>query len=225
MQAEVITALIAAIASVIGSALTLFIGLRNIRIEREKLQSDRQRLQSELQERTKQAQVWEAEISRLRAEAHKISLEADEIRRRKLEAERAEIKSSLMLFDRAVFDAPMHSEDPVEMFRALKQTRISLQTSGASLVRDRNVAEHFQSLREILLRVETEVARRFPIVAQLAAEPDDGRPTYERRRQIHDALKGVYYEPVRMMMDIRREIDHHIQGIHARLRELDAFIG
>lgn len=40
----------------------------------------------------------------------------------------------------------MQSEEPVEMFKAVRQTRIALQMSGASLVRDREIAEHFQKL-------------------------------------------------------------------------------
>lgn len=48
MSTEVVVALIAAAVGIIGSAITLALGLRSIRLERGKLQVDRERLQLEL---------------------------------------------------------------------------------------------------------------------------------------------------------------------------------
>lgn len=236
------TAVIAAVVSVIASGITLFIGLHKLKNERDKLQIDTQmflieskkfateqdRFQAELRESARQARVWEAEIERLRAETNKLAIEADEFRRRRLAAERGEIRDLLILFDRSVFDAPMQSEEPVEMFKAIRQTRIALQMSGASLVRDREVAEHFQKVRETLLIVETEVAKRYPVIVEMANQLSDftkDRPMYERRKQTQEILGKDYYEPVRLIMNVRREISHHIDEIRNRLRVLDDRIG
>lgn len=243
MPPEVVAAIIAAVVGTISSLITLAIGLGQLRnerrhleeemtIERRKLEHDRERLQSELRENAEQARLWKAEAEKLKAETQKLSVEADDIRRRRLEAERAEIRDLLILFDRAVFDAPMQSEEPVEMFRALQQTRVSLQKSGASLVRDREIAEHFQKAREILLTTEAEVKKRYPMVAQLATEFDEvvqndqqNIPPYERRRRVEKSLGQGYWESVRFMMDIRWKIMQHIDAIRERLRALDERIG
>jgi chromosome segregation ATPase len=177
MPSEMISAIIAAVVGTLSSLITLTIGLGQLRnerkrleeemnLERAKLEHDRERLQSELRENAEQSRVWKAEIEKLRAETQKLSVEAEEIRRRRLEAERTEIRDLLILFDRAVFDAPLFSEEPTEMFRALQQTRLSLQTSGASLVRHQEIAKHFQRIRQILLETEAEVKRRYPELVQ-----------------------------------------------------------
>lgn len=234
MQPEIVAALIAAVVSITASAVTLFIGSRNIRnereklqIEREKTQADRERYQSELRESARQAQVWNAEIAKLKAETEKLAIEADDIRRRRFEAERDEIRNLLMFFDRAVFDAPMYSEDPVEMFTAIRQTRISLQTNGASLVRDKEVAEHFQRIREILLNAEAEVLRQYPAIPHIAVElGSEKRLThYERRQKVEQLLGGNYYEPVRMMMRVRQEIQPHLERLREKLQQASARIG
>jgi predicted nucleic acid-binding Zn-ribbon protein len=136
MPPEIFTAVIAAVVAVISSLITLSIGLGQLKnerkridsevsLERTKLEHDRERLQSELKISAEQVSVWKAEVEKLKAETQKLSYEADDIRRRRLEAERNEIRNLLILFDRAVFDAPMNSEEPVQMFIALQQTRIS----------------------------------------------------------------------------------------------------
>jgi uncharacterized NAD(P)/FAD-binding protein YdhS len=194
-------------------------------LERAKLEHDRERLQSELRENAEQSRVWKAEIEKLRAETQKLSVEAEEIRRRRLEAERTEIRDLLILFDRAVFDAPLFSEEPTEMFRALQQTRLSLQTSGASLVRHQEIAKHFQRIRQILLETEAEVKRRYPELVQLAAGLDENIPVYKRRDQVKQLLGENYWKAVELMMGIRPEITQHVEAIRERLRVLDEQIG
>jgi len=243
MSSEILAAIIAAIVGAISAIITLSIGIGQLRnerrriddevnIERRKLDHDRERLQTELRENAEQTRVWKAEVEKLKAETQKLSIEADDIRRRRLEAERLEIRDLLILFDRAVFDAPMNSEEPVEMYKALQQTRISMQTSGASLVRDREIAEHFQKVREILLTTEAEVKKHFPLVAQLANEiniaSSQGQPSipiYEQRERVQKLLGQQYWEPVRLMMNVRNEVRQHIEAIHKRLRLLDERIG
>jgi seryl-tRNA synthetase len=234
MPSEIISAIIAAVVGTLSSLITLTIGLGQLRnerkrleeemkLERAKLEHDRERLQSELRENAEQARVWKAEVEKLKAETQKLSIEADDIRRRQLEAERTEIRDLLVLFDRAVFDAPMQSEEPVEMFRALQQTRVSLQKSGASLVRHQEIAMHFQRIRQILLETETEVKRRYPRVVQLAIELDENIPV--RRYQVNQLLGEDYWGAVGLMMGIRPEITQHVEAIRKRLRVLDEQIG
>lgn len=224
MSPEIIAALIAGIVSILGSSVTLWIGMRSIRLEREKLKADRERLQLEIREYAEQARIGRAEIEKLKAEADKLSAEAEEIRRKRIEAERAEIRDVLMLFDRAVFDAPMYSEEPIEMFRAIRQTRISLQMSGASLIRDGEAADCFRRIREILLQAENEVQNRYPVVAQMAVEFDNNLPIYERREQVRKILDRDFYKAIEMMMDIRREIQPYLERVRQRLRALDAYL-
>jgi hypothetical protein len=131
----------------------------------------------------------------------------------------------LILFDRAVFDAPLFSEEPTEMFRALQQTRLSLQTSGASLVRHQEIAKHFQRIRQILLETEAEVKRRYPELVQLAAGLDENIPVYKRRDQVKQLLGENYWKAVELMMGIRPEITQHVEAIRERLRVLDEQIG
>jgi len=231
-----ISAIIAAVVGTLSSLITLTIGLGQLRnerkrleeemnLERAKLEHDRERLQSELRENAEQSRVWKAEIEKLRAETQKLSVEAEEIRRRRLEAERTEIRDLLILFDRAVFDAPLFSEEPTEMFRALQQTRLSLQTSGASLVRHQEIAKHFQRIRQILLETEAEVKRRYPELVQLAAGLDENIPVYKRRDQVKQLLGENYWKAVELMMGIRPEITQHVEAIRERLRVLDEQIG
>ncbi|OGO28547.1 MAG: hypothetical protein A2W33_06145 [Chloroflexi bacterium RBG_16_52_11] len=225
MSSEVIAALIAVVVSVIGSGITLLIGLRNIRLEREKLRSDRERLQPELRHNAEQSRRDQVEIAKLRAETEKLLTETNEIRQQRIVAERNEIRDFLGFFERAVFDAPMLSEEPVEMFKAIQQTRISLQMSRATLISDHEIAEHFRNIREILLRTEGEVQSRFPIVAQTATQYDDRSLFFQdRREEVHKKLGPKYFEPVRIMMNIRPAIKQHLQAVHERLRELDAKI-
>jgi hypothetical protein len=236
MPSEMISAIIAAVVGTLSSLITLTIGLGQLRnerkrleeemnLERAKLEHDRERLQSELRENAEQSRVWKAEIEKLRAETQKLSVEAEEIRRRRLEAERTEIRDLLILFDRAVFDAPLFSEEPTEMFRALQQTRLSLQTSGASLVRHQEIAKHFQRIRQILLETEAEVKRRYPELVQLAAGLDENIPVYKRRDQVKQLLGENYWKAVELMMGIRPEITQHVEAIRERLRVLDEQIG
>ena len=234
MSSEILTAVIAAIVGTISAIVTLSIGMGQLRneksriehemyVERKQLEQDRERLQVTLRENAEQTRVWKAEIEKLKAETEKISAEANEIKRRRLEVERQEIRDLLVLFDRAVFEAPMYGEKPVEMYKAIQQTRINLQTSGASLVRDVEIANHFQKVREILLAAEVEVQKKFTIVATIANEQNGSSSDQDKR--VHEALGQNYYEPVKLIFQTRDEVKKHIEIINQRLRLLDTRIG
>jgi cell division protein FtsL len=243
MPSEIFTAIIAAIVGTISAVITLSIGLgqlrnererlnEDMRIERKKLEHDRERLQVELRENAEQTRVWKAEVEKLKAETQKLSLESDDIRRRRLEAERQEIRNLLVLFDRAVFDAAISKENPVEMYMAIQQTRISIQTNGASLVKDHEIAERFQDIRKILLTAETEVKEQFPLVVQLASEintlPTTGQYnqlSYEQHTRHREVLGDQFYRSAHPMMGVRDKIRNHINAIIERLRLLDEKIG
>ena len=51
------------------------------------------------------------------------------------------------------------------------------------------------------------------------------RLRHERRTQVEELLGRDYYEPVRLMMNVRQEVKHHIEEIRKRLHKLDDHIG
>ena len=115
---------------------------------------------------------WQGLIGRLKAETEKLSIETEEIRIRRIKFERSEIRNLLLLFDRAFFDVPLPCEEPSAMFRAIHQTRISLQTSGASLVRNVEVAEHFKQVRDVR-EIEYKIEKHYPKIVELSDKLKD----------------------------------------------------
>lgn len=228
MSPEVISALIAAVVSLIASIFTLYISSRNRKIEREKLQyekekleADRSRLRKELRDSATQTHLWKAEMERLKAETDKLVTESNEIRRQRLEAEREEIRDMLRLFDRAVFDAPPYIEDPIDMLKAIRQTRIALQQSGASLVRNRKVAENFRQARILLLEAEANMQEKYPELVRLIDESVDEKVDWGHRREVYASLDESPYSIIEPMMKIRTAVEVHIDQVHKLLRELD----
>jgi hypothetical protein len=220
MKTEIVAAVIAAFVGFASSVVTLLLGLRSSMLERQKLQAERDRWNAEL---TQQARRGEAELARLHAETAKLIAEVDQIRYSRFEAQRNEIRDLVKLFDRAVFEAPLHSENPVDMFRAIRQTRIALQMAGASLVSDGTIAFHFDELRRLLFETEIEVQSRFPVVSEIAEEPEKGKGAgYESRERARAALGDKYFEPVGIMMRIRSQVEAHVSAIRIRLQEMSS---
>ena len=59
----------------------------------------------------------------------------------RLNALRSELHACLTLFDRELMRAPFDREDPVEMYKAIRKIRISLQKRGASRIANEIVGE------------------------------------------------------------------------------------
>lgn len=218
MSPEITSALIAAFVSVVGLVVTLIIGLRNLRLEKDKLQTERERIQTEINGISQQSHIRQAEVEKLREETRKLAYEADDIRRKRFEAEREEIRNLLLIFDRSVFDAPFHSEDPIQMFIAIRQIRIAMQTNGASLVKNRTVAESFQRIRKILLRTENEVMMKYPAIFQLATQP------MEEHLYAAQLLGRDWEDSIYLMMGLRQEVDEQLRKIRKQLHILDKAI-
>lgn len=137
------------------------------------------------------------------------SIFAAEINR--LAALRKELHACQTVFDREVMTAPFNREDPVEMYRAIKQMRITLQKRGASRIPHDEVAENFQSAKVILSACEGTVRERFPNIHQAARTGTT--PTYHG---------GDYGDAIRLMMKIRSEIAPLLEANDKVLAEIDS---
>ena len=271
MSTEIVAALIAAGVSLVGVLITLVIGLRSIRIERdrlridlssrkkqlglwyaeveklreetqslrrkrledertadlilEKLRAETDRLSAEAESIRKmlhyEQEFREAEIVKFKAEADKISAETREIQQRGFDTRRSEIRELLSLFSRAVFDAPMSSEEPAAMFRAIRETRIALGEKGASTVGDIEIENRFQVLWRILLEAESEVKTQFPKVVDLAFELVRSPESSNWRNHVSEELGEDYYYSVEFMMSIRMKIEEQLNLIRDRLHGLE----
>lgn len=73
MSSEITVALIAAFVSLVGAATTLIVGLRNVKIERDKLQSEKYRLKIE-------AERLKSEMEKLGLETKKFQVDSDDAR-------------------------------------------------------------------------------------------------------------------------------------------------
>lgn len=221
MSTELLTALIAAVVSIIAASITLWIGKKKLRVEEERLIYEKKRIQAELNESIEQTKISRIELNKLKAETDKLILETDYLRNRRFEAEREEIRNLLIFFDRAVYHSPVQSEDPIEMFKAIRQTRILLQTSGAGLVRDKEIAEKFHEIKHLLWNTENEVIRKYPLILKYSDEIDDKHDQFELRKKAREYFGNSYYEPVGMMMDIRWKIDQNLNYIRMKFDDLN----
>jgi hypothetical protein len=102
---------------------------------------------------------------------------------RQLEAARAEIKDLLILFERAAFrpDDGNNGGDPTAAFNAIYETRLALQTRGASLIADPDSANQFREIQGLLLKLEGAVMQKYPQVVELAVKWR-GKPTHTQER-------------------------------------------
>lgn len=195
MSPEVTVSLFAVIAgligSIVGSLITLYIGLRSINLEQRKLAST-------ISENAEQAKVWDAEIKKVKTETTKLELEVQEIKLKRLELKRNEIKDLLVLFEKASFHPIDYDGDPTAVINGIRKTRITLQSKGASLIEDEKLAQKFHDLQYSLLRIEDEVSKKFPKVFTLALELADVPPSTKERleRVSHELDENVRKEAV-----------------------------
>jgi len=75
---------------------------------------------------------------------------------------------------------------------------------------DGTIAVHFDVLRRLLFETEIEVQSRFPVVSEIASEPEKGKGSdYEARERTRAVLGDKYFEPVGIMMRIRSQVEAH----------------
>lgn len=226
MQPDLIVALIAAIATIIGAIIGATVGLRQNRIDRDKLQQDRNRLELELTKSKEQSRVWEAEVAKLKDEAAMLRVQITEIKSRPIKAERAEIRELLTLFERAAF-RPMDGKnagDPTAAFNGIQQTRIALQTRGASLITDKNLATQFRKIQDMLWELEQAVEAEYPSVVTLAAKWKEAPlGTAERIQDVRKELGPEKYEQAAIFIRAKAGgVYFATEGIHNALQVLDA---
>jgi hypothetical protein len=121
---------------------------------------------------------------------------------RQLEAQRAEIRQFLSLFQRAAFrpDDGNNGGDPTAAFNAINETRIALAKGSTAFVSFEPAARFFADLETGLLEIEHAVRQKYPAVIDLAVQWR-GMPlnTKERLQSIKSAL-GDEYEHAAMFI-------------------------
>jgi len=143
--------------------------------------------------------------------------------------EKTKIWMAIRLFDRAAFDASFRMEEPTAMFSALQETRISIQTIGVLSLRYHDYISHkFRRIRSELMRVESEIFEKMPIIANLAMEFENSSlKTNERSEKVRKILRDFdsnnnksdsFNDSVHLMMSIRYEINKELNDIKSDIR-------
>jgi len=159
------------------------------------------------------------------AKAPSASSELTEIERRRIEAERAEIRDLLILFERRAFRPPdVQKGDPTAALNAIQETRIALQMRGASLIADADVADQFRDIQDALWELEQAVKAKYPAVARLTAKwKGESLESLERREDVQKELGAEDYE--KAVIFIRNEaakVYFATESIRAALQALNA---
>ena len=139
-----------------------------------------------------------------------------------------EIKKFLLLFERAVFDAPINSEDPTKMFESIQKVRLQLQIGGASLITNQEAADNFKDIRKELLLIENEVIKKYPevvmfidVIKKKAADGTISSGIHERRQMVQSFLGNEKYAgSVNLMMSVRRLVIPKVERIKEIYRSL-----
>ena len=130
--------------------------------------------------------------------------------RNRLAALRLELHACQTVFDREVMKAPFHREDPVEMYRAIREMRIRLQERGASRIPHGGVAENFEKAKKIMSDCEDEVRTKYPYIHEAAKS--GGTPSYK---------DGDFGAAINLMMGIRGKIEPLIIANDVILADID----
>ncbi len=121
----------------------------------------------------------------------------NEYKLQQLEKQRDEIKDLLSLFNRAAFRPydGNNGGDPTAALNGIYETRVSLQTSGAVFIRNKNAASFFSNLQDQLLELENNVREKYPQVMDVAIRWRE-KPinTVERITSIRQELGKAYEE-------------------------------
>lgn len=137
------------------------------------------------------------------------------------EKEREEIREFLLLFERAVFDAPVSSEEPTAMFKSIQDVRLSLQIKGAGLIKNQEAADIFREIRKILLHIEDEVIRKYPEVVAILDEVKNMPLSYERRKYVEEKLgRKTNWEAVMLMIGTRNDVMPRVEKVREIYRRL-----
>jgi hypothetical protein len=131
--------------------------------------------------------------------------------RQTLQELRSRLEKNLAIFDREVMRAPHRYEDPVEMYRAIREMRIALQRNSSSRITNEVAAKNFEEAKGVLRSVEYAVRDQFPTV-HLAVMNDNTKPQYEG---------SDHSDAITLMMDIRQQIMPLIDEVKEELERID----
>lgn len=128
--------------------------------------------------------------------------------------DKEEIKELLKLFERAVFEASIYSEEVTAMFDAIQNVRIALQMKNAALVENPTVGKLFREIWKELLDIEGEVIEKYPKVFEALAELKNQPMDWNRRRRSEEIIgKDECWKAINLMMNVRGKINPKIEKI------------
>jgi hypothetical protein len=133
-------------------------------------------------------------------------------RRALLQANRERLEKDLRIFDREVMTAPFHFEDPVLMYKAIREMRIALQQNGSSRVANSVAARNFHTAHAILRDTERQIRAKFPYIHD-AAINDTPNVRYPN---------GAFSDSIQLMMQIRGPLQPLLKEIERELAAIDA---
>jgi hypothetical protein len=133
-------------------------------------------------------------------------------RRALLQSSRDRLEKDLRVFDREVMFAPFHFEDPVLMYKAIREMRIALQQNGSSRVANSVAARNFQSAHAILRDTERQIRAMYPYIHDAATNntPNVRYPN------------GAFSDSIHLMMQIRGSLQPLVKEIERELAAIDA---
>jgi hypothetical protein len=134
------------------------------------------------------------------------------MRQNKLEAIRDHLEQDLRIFDRQVMSAPFRFENPLLMYKAIRDMRVSLQKNGSSRISNELAARNFEAVKKILINMEYRVRERFPYIHDAALS----NKTHVQYK------KDDFNNAIQLMMQIRKSLRPLIEEVEKELRRIKA---
>lgn len=165
-----------------------------------------------------------ADIKHLRDIHQVLVTETRVLRNTRLEiykSEQEKIAFLLRPLGRRVFHAKFDTEDPLEMYRALRAVRRFYLENGASLQSNQVAATGFENISYVLNEIEELIDEKYPILVLKANELDNKKQVHVERHSLELEMgSSEYYQSIREMMSIRTQVAENEQIIRAELQRL-----
>jgi hypothetical protein len=129
-----------------------------------------------------------------------------------LQATRDRLEKDLVVFDREVMSAPFHFEDPVLMYKAIREMRIALQKNGSSRIANSVAARNFEAAHALLRNTEYKIREQYPYIHE-AASNDTPKVNYPN---------GDFGDSIHLMMQIRGQLQPLLEEVKRELAAIDA---
>lgn len=140
-------------------------------------------------------------------------------KRNKLEKICEQVRKSLTVFDREVMWALENQEDPVEMYRAIRQMRTSIQKLGALRIANEIARNNFTSARQILRDTELKVKDLYLYIHEAAIRLNSNQVLL-----FDDYNNTDYRDSIRLMMGIRHSLNKLIVEIEDELERIEMLL-